>query len=153
MEATVTCLLVSALLLQLGADADATENTTASLPMQCFFCYEPTEVLNCNEVKTCSPDITGCKTVVLGSNTGYPYADSNVKVTRDCARTCFKSDPEELGQETQTICCTGTLCNQLFELMVGLGNNSSPALQTACYHGLVIMAISLLGILLPSWLG
>ncbi|KAM9308793.1 secreted Ly-6/uPAR-related protein 1-like [Gastrophryne carolinensis] len=120
--------------------------------IQCYFCYQPTPVQYCLNVKTCDAGIESCKTVTQGSDTGYPFASDDVLVTRDCAQECTDSDMEALGTDQQTFCCMGSLCNTRAGGQAALAaNNSSPHLRSATYGG-VMVGVSLFSLLFPSWL-
>ncbi|XP_069585100.1 secreted Ly-6/uPAR-related protein 1-like [Ranitomeya imitator] len=119
--------------------------------LQCYFCYEATEVQNCNLVKDCSEDDRGCKTVTMSPDTGYPFVSGEEMVTRDCAKSCFQSDPNFLGQESSVYCCIGNLCNHLYEMFTNqtghLPNNSPRIMAGGIYIGLVAaLALTSLGL-------
>ncbi|XP_073536046.1 secreted Ly-6/uPAR-related protein 1-like [Phyllobates terribilis] len=136
---TVTCLLTAA------------QTVLVAQSLQCYFCYEASEVQNCNQVKNCSEDDRGCKTVTMSPNTGYPFVLGEEMVTRDCAETCFQSDPDVLGQESRVYCCQGNLCNHLYELYTNhtgyLQNNSPSIVKGGTYSGLApALALTSLGL-------
>ncbi|XP_075067711.1 ly6/PLAUR domain-containing protein 2-like [Mixophyes fleayi] len=118
--------------------------------LQCYFCYEPTEVQNCNEIKTCSVDTPGCKTVTVSPNTGYPFVSGEEMVIRDCAKTCFQTDQDALGQEYEVYCCNGNLCNQLYELAANssVPNASSDITKSRRYGALVLCIVIVSTVLL-----
>ncbi|XP_075172085.1 secreted Ly-6/uPAR-related protein 1-like [Anomaloglossus baeobatrachus] len=123
----------------------------AAQSLQCYFCYEATEVQSCNQVKDCSEDAKGCKTVTLSPNSGYPFVSGEELVTRDCAVNCFQSDPNALGQEYRVHCCQGNLCNNLYELSTnhsGHSPDNSASLMAGgiCGAVLPVLALASLGL-------
>ncbi|XP_044151187.1 secreted Ly-6/uPAR-related protein 1-like isoform X1 [Bufo gargarizans] len=117
--------------------------------LQCYFCYEMTEVQSCNQIKECPQEAKGCKTVTMSPNTGYPFVSGNELVTRDCATNCFQSDSNSLGEESQVYCCKGDLCNQLYELYVNYTSqslNSSPSIMKGGTYGGFIPGLALLSL-------
>ncbi|XP_075117446.1 secreted Ly-6/uPAR-related protein 1-like [Leptodactylus fuscus] len=109
--------------------------------LQCYFCYEATQVQNCNQIKDCPEEAKGCKTVTASPNTGYPFVSGVELVTRDCADNCFQSDFGALGQENMVYCCQGNLCNHLYELYTNFTghtpNNSDGLLMGGVSLGLI----------------
>ncbi|XP_066434999.1 ly6/PLAUR domain-containing protein 2-like [Eleutherodactylus coqui] len=98
--------------------------------LHCYFCYEGSEVQKCNQIKECPEESRVCKTVTFSPNTGYPFVSGEEIVTRDCAQSCFPSDPNALGQEDQVYCCVGNLCNNLYERYTNYtGHNNSPGIS------------------------
>ncbi|XP_077346638.1 secreted Ly-6/uPAR-related protein 1-like [Lithobates pipiens] len=143
MKVLISCLLAAALFLVPASTQNRTE---------CYFCYDPTEVQYCNEIKTCPMNFTYCKTVTSSPNMGFPYETSTLMVTRDCAKQCSDSDSEDLGSETELYCCEGSLCNNKYGVASKASNHrgaSTYHLQSGAYGGL-IMVFSLFVVLFPS---
>ncbi|XP_056379014.1 secreted Ly-6/uPAR-related protein 1-like [Hyla sarda] len=118
----------------------------AAQSLQCYFCYEETEVQNCNQVKNCPEEAKGCRTITHSSNTGYPFVSGEELVTRDCAQSCFQSDPDALGQENRVYCCRGNLCNNLYEVFAnktGHTNHSPGTMKGGLLPGLALLTLRL----------
>ncbi|XP_072010698.1 uncharacterized protein [Engystomops pustulosus] len=106
--------------------------------LQCYFCYEATQVQNCNLIRDCPADAKGCKTMTLSPNTGYPFISGDELVTRDCASSCFQSDPNSLGAQHSVYCCQENLCNNLYEVFSNLTSGDSPSImRSGVYRGLL----------------
>ncbi|XP_075684057.1 ly6/PLAUR domain-containing protein 2-like [Rhinoderma darwinii] len=149
----VSCFPCTRRTVQLMNEFSFLPGSTGHSSLQCYFCYEATEVQNCKQVKECSEESRGCKTVTLSVNTGYPFVSGEELVTRDCARSCFQSDPNALGQENQVFCCKGNLCNHLYELYANYTdhspNYSSSIMKRGLSGGLIpCLALLCLGLLI-----
>ncbi|XP_053569192.1 secreted Ly-6/uPAR-related protein 1 [Bombina bombina] len=91
--------------------------------LQCYVCTSPTENRQCRDVQVCSQETKGCKTTSFSSESGYPFHGDET-VVRECAKTCFPSNPDDLGADRTVHCCSADLCNNsgLFT-----GNSTSSA--------------------------
>ncbi|XP_069815892.1 secreted Ly-6/uPAR-related protein 1-like [Dendropsophus ebraccatus] len=121
---------------------------------QCYFCYEASEVQNCNQVKDCPATAKGCKTMTVSPNTGYPFVSGQELVTRDCADKCYQTDNDALGLQNQLFCCEGNLCNKLYEIVANLSTTTttttsdSPTVMVGGLYRGLIPCLALLTLLL-----
>ncbi|XP_077349850.1 secreted Ly-6/uPAR-related protein 1-like [Lithobates pipiens] len=131
----------------------SSQPASAENQIQCYFCYNPTDVHSCNLIKTCPVNYTFCRTVKLSPNMGFPYTSSTFMVTRDCVENCQNSDMGELGSEAEVYCCKGNLCNNQYGVVPPCANHQGAStyhLQSRAYGGLIV-GFSLFIVLFPSW--
>nr|XP_033788662.1 ly6/PLAUR domain-containing protein 2-like [Geotrypetes seraphini] len=80
------------------------------LSLECYYCPSAVPSAECTEVVNCTKNEPMCKTKVTDSDFGFPFQGTE-HVTRGCAKQCFPSSLDTIGDANPIFCCNSDRCN------------------------------------------